>query len=78
MQVIMRMAGHQSRIVHIGGTRNHHPCGNPSSRDTASGRGTRRPENLAERRQGLDKCLESGLEDSFPASDAINIVQPPP
>ena len=38
----------------------------------------KRPENPAERRQRLEKSLESGLEDSFPASDAINAVQPPP
>jgi hypothetical protein len=38
----------------------------------------KRPESPAERRQRLEKSLESGLEDTFPASDAINIVQPPP
>jgi hypothetical protein len=32
----------------------------------------------AERRERLEKSLESGLEDTFPASDAINVVQPPP
>ena len=36
------------------------------------------PETPAERRQRLEKSLESGLEDSFPASDPINVVQPPP
>jgi hypothetical protein len=40
--------------------------------------GKRRPEGPAERRQRLEKSLESGLEDSFPASDAINVVQPAP
>jgi len=38
----------------------------------------KRPENPAERRRRLEKSLESGLEDTFPASDAINVVQPPP
>ena len=38
----------------------------------------KRQENAAERRQRREKSLESGLEDTFPASDAINIVQPPP
>jgi hypothetical protein len=38
----------------------------------------KRPENPAARRRRLEKSLESGLEDTFPASDAINIVQPPP
>jgi hypothetical protein len=26
----------------------------------------------------LEKSLERGLEDSFPASDPINVTQPPP
>jgi hypothetical protein len=26
----------------------------------------------------LEKSLEQGLEDSFPASDPINVTQPPP
>jgi hypothetical protein len=28
--------------------------------------------------QRLDEALERGLEDSFPASDPINVTQPPP
>jgi hypothetical protein len=36
------------------------------------------PETPAERRERLEKSLETGLEDSFPASDPLNIVQPPP
>jgi hypothetical protein len=35
------------------------------------------PESTAEWRQRLEKSLDSGLEDTFPASDAINVVQPP-
>ena len=31
----------------------------------------------AERRKA-DKSLERGLEDSFPASDPVNVTQPPP
>ncbi len=38
----------------------------------------KRPEDPAERRRRLEKSLELGLEESFPASDAINVVQPPP
>jgi hypothetical protein len=30
-----------------------------------------------ERRQ-LEKSLEEGLEDSFPASDPVSVTQPPP
>ena len=29
-------------------------------------------------RRRLEKSLEEGLEDSFPASDPINVIQPPP
>jgi hypothetical protein len=38
----------------------------------------KRPETPAERRERIEKSLEAGLEDSFPASDPINIVQPAP
>jgi hypothetical protein len=30
------------------------------------------------RRRRLERSLEQGLEDSFPASDPINVTQPPP
>jgi hypothetical protein len=36
------------------------------------------PTKRAERRRHLEKSLEQGLEDSFPASDPINVTQPPP
>ena len=32
----------------------------------------------AKERERLDQALERGLEDSFPASDPINVTQPPP
>jgi hypothetical protein len=31
----------------------------------------------ARQRSRLEKSLEEGLEDSFPASDPINVTQPP-
>jgi len=31
----------------------------------------------AEKRK-LDEALEEGLEETFPASDAVNVTQPPP
>ena len=37
-----------------------------------------RPDKQAEHRRRLEKSLERGLEDSFPASDAISVTQPPP
>jgi hypothetical protein len=33
--------------------------------------------NQKEKRR-LDEALERGLEDSFPASDPVNVTQPPP
>jgi hypothetical protein len=30
------------------------------------------------RKRGLERSLEEGLEDSFPASDPVNVTQPPP
>jgi hypothetical protein len=38
---------------------------------------TRREREAAQQRK-LEKSLEQGLEDSFPASDPINVTQPPP
>ena len=32
----------------------------------------------AKERERLDQALERGLEDTFPASDPINVTQPPP
>ena len=32
----------------------------------------------ARQRQRLERSLEEGLQDTFPASDPINVVQPPP
>jgi len=29
-------------------------------------------------KERLDQALETGLEDTFPASDPINVTQPPP
>ena len=29
-------------------------------------------------KEELDKALEKGLEESFPASDPVNVTQPPP
>ncbi len=42
-----------------------------------STRKAKRDEEEAQRRK-LEKSLEQGLEDSFPASDPINVTQPPP
>jgi hypothetical protein len=39
----------------------------------------KRPKRSAEkRRQDLDKALEEGLEETFPASDVVAVTQPGP
>jgi hypothetical protein len=38
----------------------------------------KRPETPAVRRRRLEELLDLGLEDTFPASDAVSIVQPLP
>jgi len=32
----------------------------------------------AKEKRRLDKALEEGLEETFPASDPVNVTQPPP
>jgi hypothetical protein len=39
---------------------------------------TEKEREEAVKRRQLEKSLEQGLEDSFPASDPINVTQPPP
>ena len=36
-----------------------------------------KPNDTAEKRQ-LEEALEEGLEETFPASDPVNVTQPPP
>ncbi len=31
-----------------------------------------------DKKEKLDEALEQGLEDTFPASDPVNLTQPPP
>ena len=38
---------------------------------------TRKQQNSAEKRR-LDDALEEGLEETFPGSDPVNVIQPPP
>ena len=40
-------------------------------------RATEKPAYNAEKRR-LDQALEVGLEETFPASDPVNVTQPPP
>jgi hypothetical protein len=38
----------------------------------------RTPKEDEKLRRRLERSLEEGLEDTFPASDPINVIQPPP
>jgi hypothetical protein len=39
---------------------------------------TEKEREEARKRSRLERSLEEGLKDSFPASDPINVTQPPP
>jgi hypothetical protein len=41
-------------------------------------RNEKRKQDEAAKRQRLERSLEEGLESTFPASDPINVTQPPP
>ena len=49
---------------------------NKTVAENARGEKARR-DREEERKRRLEKSLEQGLEDSFPASDPINVTQPP-
>src|ERR1700687_239038 len=55
-----------------------HGNGLPNRRASMTGPGSD-PKNAksAEKRR-LDQALEEGLEETFPASDPLNVIQPPP
>jgi hypothetical protein len=43
----------------------------------ARARSDRRRERETKEREKLDDALELGLEDTFPASDPVSVIQPP-
>ena len=43
---------------------------------TRSGSGPKKVKDSEKRR--LDQALEEGLQETFPASDPVNVTQPPP
>jgi len=45
---------------------------------TSAGRPTRKAEKKEERRQRLEAALQQGLEETFPASDAVAVIEPAP
>jgi hypothetical protein len=46
--------------------------------DTVAERDRERRDRDEANKRRLERSLEQGLEDSFPASDPISVVQPPP
>ncbi len=38
----------------------------------------KRPPAEKKQRDAMEKALDQGLEESFPASDPVNVTQPPP
>jgi hypothetical protein len=46
---------------------------NPGERGTADAE-----HRTADEKRRLERALDCGLEDSFPASDPVNVTQPPP
>lgn len=48
-----------------------------SPHDTERDNQARKATDAKEKRR-LDEALERGLKDSFPASDPVNVTQPPP
>lgn len=45
--------------------------------DSPTDKGQKTDAERKEKRR-LERSLEEGLEDSFPASDPVNVTQPPP
>ena len=46
--------------------------------DKMDEREAHKPKDHADTKEKLDEALEQGLEDTFPASDPVNLTQPPP
>ena len=57
-----------------------HPERDRDRRTRSTKSGARKPREEAKERQRrkVEQSLEEGLEDTFPASDPINVTQPPP
>jgi hypothetical protein len=47
------------------------------AREARDRRGKRRGHDMVDHER-LDDALERGLEDTFPASDPVSVIQPPP
>jgi hypothetical protein len=54
------------------------PDADTIERDDADSKAKRRREENAAHQRQLDDALDRGLEDTFPGSDPVSIIQPPP
>ena len=54
-----------------------HPS-KPQSQSAAKHRGGKERAGDERKNERLDDALERGLEDTFPGSDPVSVVQPPP
>jgi hypothetical protein len=48
------------------------------TKDAGKHRGGKQRDNGERQNERLDDALERGLEETFPASDPVSVVQPPP
>ena len=48
------------------------------TKDAGKNRSGKQRENGERQNERLDDALERGLEETFPASDPVSVVQPPP
>jgi hypothetical protein len=58
------------------GSRAKSPQSRLEEEGTTMTRSAQKPKNAGKRR--LEQALEEGLEETFPASDPVNVTQPPP
>lgn len=49
----------------------------PNGHDHAGSAPDQAPDTERKEKKKLDEALERGLEESFPASDPVNVTQPP-
>jgi hypothetical protein len=68
----MGRAGHASEVV-MG-----IPNKSVTTNEIADEKGRKEEAQRLRRQKALERSLEEGLEDTFPASDPINVTQPPP
>jgi hypothetical protein len=55
----------------------HRSTGNPKDASMTAPRSKPTDDNDPEKRR-LDEALEEGLQETFPGSDPVNVIQPPP